>query len=324
MAMIDSRADKVRSRRQWQRRRTWKKVVEHRYLYMLLSLTIIFLILFSYLPMFNMKSGGVLLAFKQYRFNTAFADMEWVGLKWFDKLWGQPEFWRAFKNTLIISFGRLLIEFPAPIILALMLNEVSKMGLKRVYQTVYTFPHFISWVLVVSVMRGLFATDGVVNQLMQTLGKDTIPFLISNEWFYPMVFGTSIWKGVGWSSIIYLAAISGIDPGLYEAAAIDGANRWHCIRHITWPGIKSTAVILLILQCGNILNANFNQIFNLINDANMKVGEIFDTFIYRYAFWQARNFSFTVAAGLFKSVINFALLLTANSIVKMMGEESLL
>ena len=180
---------------------------------------------------------------------------------------GRPDFWRAFSNTLIISFLRLLFGFPAPIILALLINEVRRGGIKRVYQTVYTFPHFLSWVLVAGVMVGVLGSYGVLNQLIVELGGERIIFLIEPGLFRGLLVGTEIWKSSGWGSIIFLAAIAGIDPQLYEAATIDGAGRWKSLMHITWPGIKTTAVILLILQVGNILNAGFDQIFNLYNPA---------------------------------------------------------
>ena len=290
-------------------------------------------IIFSYAPM-----CGIIMAFKQYRFNTpsAFGDipiirffgqmanMEWVGLKWFESLWKKPDFWLAFKNTLIISFGRLVFEFPAPIILALLMNEMRLPRLKRVYQTVYTFPHFLSWVLVVSLIRMLFQSDGTVNSIINALGGESVGFLTDPGLFRPMLFTTSIWKGVGWGSIIYLATISGIDPSLYEAATIDGANRWQACWYITWPSIKPTVVIMLIMQCGQILNAGFDQVFNMYNDLTLSTGDIFDTFIYRYAFQKGQNLSLSVAAGLFKSVCNFALLLAANFIARLCGEEGLL
>jgi putative aldouronate transport system permease protein len=301
--------------------------------YVLLLPAIAYIILFSYLPM-----GGLILAFKQYQFNrpSAFGDypilrffgqmvnMKWVGFKWFENIFTKPDFIIAFKNTLIISFGRLLIEFPCPIILALMMNEMNAIRLKRMYQTLYTFPHFLSWVLVASLLNTLFLSDGTVNAIITSLGGEKVRFLTDPGLFRQMIFGTSIWKGVGWGSIIYLATISGIDPSLYEAATVDGASRWQCCWAITWPSLRPTVVILLIMQCGAILNAGFDQVFNMYNDLTLSVADILDTFIYRYAFQKGQNFSLTVAAGLFKSVTNFVLLLSVNFIVKLCGEEGLL
>lgn len=310
-----------------------RRIRAHSMFYVLLLPAILFIIIFSYAPM-----GGVVMAFKQFRFNTPsawgdfpvirffgqIANMEWVGLKWFQNLWAKPDFWNAFRNTLIISFSRLIIEFPVPIILALMMNEMRHQRLKRVYQTVYTFPHFLSWVLVVSIVRVLFLSDGTINTIIRSLGGTSVGFLSDPKLFRPMLYGTSIWKGAGWGSIIYMATISGIDPSLYEAATIDGSNRWQACRYITWPSIKPTVVIMLIMQCGQILNAGFDQVFNLYNELTISTGDIFDTFIYRYAFQKGQNLSLSVAAGLFKSVINFALLLAANTLARLAGEESLL
>lgn len=310
-----------------------RRIRAHAMFYALLLPALVYILVFSYAPM-----GGVALAFKQYRFNMPSAlgnvpvlrffgqmmNMDWVGLKWFESLWAKPDFWRAFRNTLVISFGRLVIEFPMPIILALLMNEMRHQRLKRVYQTVYTFPHFLSWVLVISLLNSLFQSSGTVNSLIKAAGGTGVGFLTDPGLFRPMLFGTSIWKGVGWGSIIYLATISGIDPSLYEAATIDGASRWQACWYITWPSIRPTVVIMLIMQCGTILNAGFDQVFNMYNDLTLSTGDIIDTFIYRYAFQKGQNLSLSVASGLFKSVCNFALLLAANSIARLSGEEGLL
>lgn len=292
--------------------------------YLMILPAALFLFVFAYLPMFNLQSGGVLLAFKHYRFNTSFLDMEWVGLKWFMKLFAQNDFWRVIKNTLIISFGHLLISFPAPIILALMMNEIRREKLKRFFQTIYTFPHFLSWIIVIGVLRGLLLTDGTINVLLAEIGIERISFLTNLSWIRPIIFSSAVWKSVGWGTIIYLATIAGISSSQYEAALIDGANRWQRIRYITWPGIKGTATILLVLQVGSILNAGFDQIFQLTNDLNYKVVDILDVYLFKYAFSKGANYGLVTAAGLLKSVVNFTLLLTANHVVKKMGQESVL
>ena len=310
-----------------------KRIRAHSMFYVLLLPALLFILIFSYAPM-----GGVVMAFKHFKLNAPSAigdvpvfryfgqlmNMDWVGLKWFENLFKKPDFWAAFRNTLFISFGRLIVEFPMPIILALMLNEMRHIKLKRMFQTIYTFPHFLSWVLVVSLIRLLFQSDGTVNSLIKTLGGQSVGFLSDPALFRPMLFSSSIWKSAGWGSIIYLATISGIDPTLYEAATIDGANRWQAMINVTWPSIKGTVVIMLILQCGSILNAGFDQVFNLINNLTRSVGEIFDTYIFEYAFRKGQNLSLSAAAGLFKSVCNFALLLSANFVAKLFGEEGLL
>lgn len=292
--------------------------------YLMILPAALFLFVFAYLPMFNLKSGGVLLAFKHYRFNTSFLDMEWVGFKWFIKLFAQNDFWRVIKNTLIISFGHLLISFPAPIILALMMNEIRREKLKRFFQTIYTFPHFLSWIIVIGVLRGLLLTDGTINVLLAEIGVERISFLTNLSWIRPIIFSSAVWKSVGWGTIIYLATIAGISSSQYEAALIDGANRWQRIKYITWPGIKGTATILLVLQVGSILNAGFDQIFQLTNDLNYKIVDILDVYLFKYAFSKGANYGLVTAAGLLKSVVNFTLLLTANHVVKKMGQESVL
>lgn len=296
-----------------------------RFVYLILLPVMAYYIIFFYLPIFNIQTGGILMAFKHFRINRTFFEMEWVGFQWFEMLFNLPAFWQVMRNTMYISFGRLLFEFPIPIILAILLNEVRHSKSKRIYQTIFTFPHFMSWVLIMSLMRDLLLADGIINQILALFTGQTIQFLsaptIPINLF--LVFITSIWKSTGWVAIIYLATISGIDPTLYEAAMVDGANRWHRIKHITWPGIKSVVVLLLILNCGNILNAGFDQIFNMRNAVNKNALEILDTYIYSLAFGGNFNQSFAAAAGLFKTIINFALLLTANKIAHLLGEEGL-
>ena len=286
---------------------------------------ILYYLIFAYAPIFNPQTGGILMAFKQHNLTKPFSEWQWVGLKYFEMMWRKPDFWIAMRNTVTISFIRLIFEFPMPIFLAFLLNEVRRDRSKRFFQTVFTFPNFLSWVLVVGLMRDLLQVDGVVNGIIKSSGGVAYNFLANDSPFnnYAMLVLTNLFKSVGWGSIIYLAAISNIDPTLYEAAIVDGANRWQCIRHITWPGIKSTAVVLLILQCGNILNGGFDQIFNLVNGVNRSIIEIIDVYIYRYAFQQSINQSFAAASGLFKAVINFALLLTANQIARRLGETRL-
>lgn len=306
--------------------RTWRKCVEHRYLFLMLLPVLVYYLIFAYAPIFNPQTGGILMAFKQHHLTKPFREWQWVGLKYFEMMWRKPDFWVAMRNTVAISFARLLFEFPMPIILALLLNEVRREGSKRLFQTVFTFPHFLSWVLVVGLMRDLLQIGGVVNGVIKAFpGGVAYNFLANDSVFsnYAMLLLSNLFKSVGWGSIIYLAGIAGIDPTLYEAAAVDGANRWQCVRHITWPGIQSTAVVLLILQCGNILHGSFDQIFNLVNGVNRGIIETLDVYIYRYAFQQSINQSFAAASGLFRAVINFALLLTANNIAKRLGENRL-
>lgn len=325
MALTRNETRRVR-KRQGGIHRTIRRCVEHRYLLFMLVPVLAYYLVFHYAPMINLQTGGILMAFKQHRLTMPFSEWNWVGLKYFEMMWRKPDFWLAMRNTVLISFSRLLFEFPMPIVLSILLNEVMRSKLKRFFQTVFTFPNFLSWILIVGIMRDLLQVDGAINGIMIALtGRQPYSFLANSEVVsnYLMLILSNLFKGIGWGSIIYLASISGIDPSLYEAATVDGANRWHNIIHITWPGIRSTAVVLLILQCGNILNGGFDQIFNLVNGVNRGIIETIDVYIYRYAFQQSMNQSFAAASGLFKAVINFALLMAANGVAKRMGEDNL-
>jgi len=220
---------------------------------------------------------------------------------------------------------KLLIGFPAPIILAIILNEFSRNTAKRFFQTVLTFPHFISWVVLAGILTTIFSRDGVVNQSFLALGWETISPLTDADSFRPMLYMTHIWREIGWDSIIYLAALAGINPELYEAAEVDGANRFQRLVNIAWPGIKSTVAILLILNVGQLLTngASFDQIFNLYSSPVYEVADVIDTYVYRTSFTVGADFGYTTAVGLVKSVISLVLLVAANTIVKRMGEEGL-
>lgn len=303
------------------------RIIEYKYFYLMLVPGIIFYIMFSYLPM-----TGIVLAFKKFQFGKfqTVADIFkiWtfpnVGWKNFQLIFKNRKFIEVLYNTIFISFGRLVFEFPAPIILALILNEVKGKYLKRLFQTIFTFPHFLSWVIVVSVLNGILRGDGVINKLVVAMGGTATNYLTNKALFVPILFITSIWKEAGWGTIIYMAAMAGVNPELYEAASVDGANRWHRIRYITWPGIRPTVVVMLILACGGILNAGFDQIFNMYNSVVMPVADIIDTYIYRTTFTQGTNYSLNTAIGLFKSLIGFILLIIVNKIAKVLGEEGLL
>ena len=303
-----------------QRRRRWL-LPKYRSMYLMLLPGFAFLVVFSYVPM-----AGISLAFFDYQFNRAIWEMPFVGFKHFDILFTNPEFWQVLRNTIMISFGRLIIEFPMPVILALLLNEVRHSGVKRTYQTIYTFPHFLSWVIVVGIMNGMFLNDGVINQLLSSIGRPRIPFFVDTNWFLALIFGSSLWKSVGWGAIIYLAAIAGINPELYDSAAVDGANRWQSVWHVTWPGMRGTVVVLAILSIGQLLNAGggaFDQIFNMYNPAVYRVADIIDTYIYRQSFQRGVNFGYSTAVGLFKAVVAFFLVLAVNRAAKAVGEEGL-
>ncbi len=293
--------------------------LKYRELYLILLPVLIFYALFLYKPMY-----GVTIAFKDFNYRLGIADSPWAGLKYFEEMLSLPDFWRAFKNTLFIAAGRIFIEFPIPIGLALILNEVRGSRAKKFFQTVYTFPHFLSWVIISGIAINFFGDSGVVNSFLVMLGLEKVNVLGIPESYRIFIFGSNIWKEMGWGTIIFLAAMAGINPNLYEAAEVDGANRWHRIIHITLPSIIPTIVILLILRVGQVMSlGGFNQIFNTYNPGVYEVADILDTFIYRRTFALGASFSSSAAVGLFKSVINCVLLLSANAISKKMGQEGI-
>jgi putative aldouronate transport system permease protein len=263
---------------------------------------------------------GVILAFKTFDYSKGILGSPWNNFQNFRDILTNPDFINAFKNTLIIGVGRLVIEFPIPIIFALMLNEISKSRFKKIYQTVFTFPHFLSWVILSGIIIEIFSDQGTVNQILEVFGMQKNTVLTGNTSFLMLIFTSNIWKEAGWGTIMYLAAIAGINPELYQAAVVDGANRFQQLKAITWPTVKSTAMILLILAVGNLMNGGFDQIFNLYNPAVFKSSDIIDTFVYRSAFTDATGFGFATTVGLMKSILNFMFLFGANSIAKALGE----
>lgn len=287
-----------------------QRIYKHKEFYLMLIPVLIFYIIFAYIPMY-----GITLAFKDFNFAKGILASPWNDFANFKKLFFNMDFWRAFRNTIWISLGRLIIEFPVPIILALLLNEIAKSKLKRIYQTILTFPHFLSWVVLGGILVNLFQNQGVVNQILELfgIGKNTV--LTNGHQFRILIFASNIWKEAGWSTILYLAAIAGINSELYEAAKVDGANRFKQVLYITWPCIMSTAFVLLILQIGSAMNGGFDQIFNTYNSSVYKQADIIDTYVYRSAFQSADGFGFTTAVGFTKSVINFALLFFTNKLV---------
>ncbi|MEC0226314.1 ABC transporter permease [Paenibacillus alba] len=290
-----------------------KSFHKNKYYYLLLLPGIIYFVLFKYIPM-----GGVAIAFQDFKIAGSIFNSPWVGLKWFGILFESPDFWVALQNTVIISFYKLLFNFPAPILLALLLNELINGAFKRIVQTIIYFPHFVSWVVLGSILFSVFSVDTGVSKL---LGLSTTPFM-NPEVFRGFLVGSEMWKEAGWGTVIYLAAIAGVNPELYEAAKIDGANRFQLIRHVTLPSIASTIVVLLILRTGQILNVGFDQIFILYNPFVYNVSDILDTYVYRVGLTMGR-FSFATAAGLFQSIVGLCLLLFTNWMVRRMGERGL-
>jgi putative aldouronate transport system permease protein len=267
---------------------------------------------------------GIQLAFKTFNFSKGITGSSWNNFKNFRNVFSDPAFFRAFFNTCFISLGRLVIEFPIPIISALMLNEISKFKIKRLYQTIYTFPHFLSWVIMAGIITNLLSDRGVINQLLSFFEQEKNTILVKPDSFLALIFVSNIWKEAGWDSILYLAAITAVNPELYEAAMVDGANRWQQLRVVTWPAVKNVAMILMILKIGNTMNGGFDQIFNMYNPMVYARVDIIDTFVYRAAFQDSTGFGYSTAVGLAKSIINFALLYGADKAAKIMGGEGLI
>ena len=290
----------------------------YRFMYLMLLPALAFYATFSYYPMY-----GITLAFKQYMFNLGVLRSPWVGLANFQLMFQDPQFWNAFRNTIEISLGRLAFEFPVAIILALLLNELGRSKMKRVYQTVLTFPHFLSWVVFSGIMIEILGDTGIVDGILSQFGIHGFDPLVTPSVFRPLLFITDNLKEVGWGTIIYLAAIAGVNPELYEAAYVDGAGRLRQMWHVTLPGIRGTISILLIFAVGGLMNAGFDQIFNMYSGPVQPVSDILQTYVFRLAFVSGNGFDIPTAAGLFSSVIGGLLLLGANWVIKRMGQEGL-
>lgn len=273
---------------------------------MLVLPCILFFALFKYVPMF-----GLVIAFKQYVITEGILRSPWVGMENFNRLFYTGDFLRALRNTVIISLLRLTFGFAAPIVLALLLNEIRITWFRRGVQTLTYLPYFFSWVILGGIFLMFFRADGPVNGLIQAAGHSPISFLGDRVWFITILIITGIWQGAGYAAVIYLAALSGINPNLYEAAAIDGANRWQQTWCVTLPGLLPTIIVLMILNLGAILDAGFDQIYNMYNPLVYDVADIIDTYVLRHM--MTMDFSLATAAGIFKSVVGLVLVLVANS-----------
>ena len=272
-------------------------------MYLMLVPSIIFLMLFRFLPIW-----GISIAFIDFNPFKGILGSEWVGLGNFERFFTSRRAFQLLYNTVFIAIGKIVIGQIAAILFALLINEVRSRPFRRVTQTLTTLPHFMSWVIVGGIMVGVLSTTGIVNQAITSLGLPPIKFLGRANIFPWTLIGLDTWKGFGWGAIIYLAALTNIDPALYEAAAVDGANRWQRIRHITIPGISSTIVLMSCLSLGNVLNAGFEQILVLMNPMVERTGDIIDTYVYRVGLMSS-EWSLGAAVGLFKSVIGFGLIL---------------
>ena len=286
-------------------------------MYLCLLPLFVWLVIFQYGPMY-----GIVLAFKKYSARLGILGSEWVGLSNFKRIFITPVAVKAIANTLRISVGRLAFEFPMGIIVAILLSEMPGKRGKKAVQTVLTFPHFLSWVVVASILRNFLGSGGVINELLSGVGIGTVNFLGNESLFRPLLYATANWKEMGWSAIIYMAAIAGIDPTLYEAAECDGASRLKRIWHITLPGIRGAVAIMFILAVGGIMSAGFDQIFNLNNAMVEGSARILDIYVYDLTFRSVPDYGFTTAVGMFTAVINLFMLLGANQVVyKLTGDK---
>lgn len=294
-----------------------KKLKTQKYLILLAIPCVLYYIIFYYVPMY-----GVTIAFQKYDFSKGFFNSPWVGLRYFEMFITGPYFIRLIRNTFLLSFYLLVWGFPIPIIFALFLNEIKNSKFKKTVQTISYIPHFLSAVIIVGLLKELASPNGVINRIIQSTGGDPINFFMQPEWFRTLFVSSDIWQSFGWNAIIYLAALSSIDPQLYEAARIDGAGRWRCMWHITLAGIKPTIIILLILSMGSLLYVSFEKVLLLYNPGIYETADVISTYVYRTGLTKF-DFSYATAVGLMNSVVCFIFVLAANILSKKVNDISL-
>lgn len=288
------------------------------WLYIFLIPGLVSIVLFKLLPIY-----GLQIAFRDFSVVKGVWGSEWVGLEHFKTLFKSVNFTRVLKNSIVTSILRLLCSFPVPVILALLLNEMKRERYKKTLQTVMYLPHFISWVIVITMVTGLFSkSQGVINELIVSLGGTKVDFLTSPKWFRPLLIGSSIWKEAGWGTIVYLAALAGVDMEIYEAAMIDGAGRWQRMLHITLPCIAGTITVMLILNMGSILSNGFEQVWLLQNTPNKEVAEVLETYSYQVGLREGR-YSFAAAIGFFQSLVGMIMIFISNFLSKKTGGDGL-
>lgn len=297
---------------------TWRYALKKDWrLYSLLVLPLVFLLIFRYLPM-----AGNVIAFRRFRPGSSIFGDEWVGFHYIEMFINDPTFWRVFWNTVILGGLTLAICFPLPIILALMFNELRSNAFKRVAQSISYLPHFMSIVIVAGIVLQLTSLNGTFNQILGLFGAESVAFMQQPQWFRTIYVSSEVWQTVGWGTILYLAALTTIDPQLYEAARIDGANRWKQMWHVTLPGIAPTMVVLLILNVGTFMAVGFEKVLLLYNPLIYSTADIIATYVYRVGITSS-NFSYATAIGLFEAIIGLILILSANGIARKMGGNSL-
>ncbi|MBQ8814523.1 MAG: sugar ABC transporter permease [Lachnospiraceae bacterium] len=301
------------------RKKTLRLMKRNWLLYVFLLPAVLFIVLFKYGPMY-----GLQIAFQNYSITKGFSGSEWVGLKWFIKFFESPRFWVLLKNTLTLSLYSLVVGFPIPIILALVLNNVKGVKRKKFAQTITYMPHFISTVVLVGMISAFFSpSSGFVNTLLSYLGGSGDTYFMGDpSYFSHMYVWSGVWQEAGWGSIIYMAALAGVDPTLHEAAMIDGANKFKRIIHIDLPTIIPTIIIMLIMRCGSILGVGYEKVFLMQNDMNIAVSEVISTYVYKLGLIN-RQYSYSTAVGLFNNAINFTLLVIVNKAAKKISGSSL-
>jgi putative aldouronate transport system permease protein len=291
-----------------------RSLIRYRWFYIMMIPGLLYYLIYHYLPM-----GGLLIAFKDYSLMDGVWDSRWVGFQNFEAIFSTPDFFIILKNTLLLSFYRIVFNMLPDVILALILNEIRIRWFKRVIQTITYGPHFLSWIIVYGLVVAFLAPEsGLVNYFLRSHGFESVHFLTTSEYFRPILLLSDIWKNTGFGAIIYLAALATINPELYEAAVVDGAGRWKQLWHITIPGIVNVFILLLILKIGHIMDAGFEQVYIFLNARVYDVGDIIDTWVFRRGL-EELEFSVAAAVGFFKSVVGFILIIVANRVVKRLG-----
>lgn len=296
-----------------------KRIWQHKWIYVLLIPVFLYYLLSKYIPMY-----GIVMAFQDYNIFGGIFESDFVGLEVFERIFKNKNFWSVVKNTLVLNLGTLIVNFPLTIIVALMINEVKRRGFKRVTQSILYLPHFVSWVVVAGIVTNMFSVmDGTINNVLRSAGMNTVPFLSNNNWWVFTYIVSNVWKELGWGTIIYLAALSGVDESLYEAAYLDGATKFQRLVYITLPSIRPVVVTMLILQISRMMSIGLDAPLLLGNDKVSAVSEVISTYVYRIGI-ENMKYSDSTAIGLFQSVINIAILFMADRFAKLIGEEGIL
>ena len=299
-------------------RRIIRNLQKYKLIYLLALPSILYIIIFKFVPLF-----GLQIAFKAFSIRKGIVGSAWNNFENFRYLFSQDGFWHALKNTIIMGALHLAISFPAALIIAVFFSEIRNQRIRKSVQVISTFPHFLSWVLVASLCFNILGNYGFVNNIITSAGGESVAFFSSPERFRWVLVFSYIWKESGWNSIIYFAAICGIDQTLYEAAKLDGAGRWRCIQYVTLPGLKNTIIAMMLIQIGNMFTAGFSQIYNLYNATVYSTADVLETYIYRLTFSSSNSFGISAAAGLIESVLNMLTLLAAEWLCRKLTNESL-